>query len=281
MQLGLGSYAFRWAIGTADFTPPEPLRVVDLIDATAASGLELLQVVDSRELDAATDAELHVIRDRAAERGIRLQTGTSGLTEDRLSRAIHIAALLGSDLIRLVLDGPGGNPSVEESVRVLTDALPRLAEADATVAIENHFMTPSDQLLAVVTAVGSPRVGVCLDTANSIMVAEWPSHTIRLLAPHALCLHLKDYRVEPDRAGVGGHVIGVPLGEGWLDVGATLEAMAGADGRQAGRLAVILEQWLPAVSDPAATVGAEREAREDAVVRARHYLGAERPTSRV
>jgi len=283
MQLGLGSYAFRWAIGTAAFTPPGDLRmrVVDLIEATVASGIDLLQIADSPELDEATDAQLHAMREHASNQNIRLQTGTSGLTEARLSRAIHVAAILGSDLIRLVLDGPDGNPSVDESVRILAEAIPRLASANTAVAVENHFMTPSAELLAIVSAVGSPRIGVCLDTANSIMVAEWPSHTIKLLAPHALCLHLKDYRVVPDSAGVGGHLVGAPLGDGWLDIDGTLAAIADADVRQNGNLAVILEQWLPAVQDPAQTIRLERAAREDAIVRARRYVGAERPMSRV
>lgn len=274
MELGIGSYAYRWAVGTDAFVPSDPMRLSTMVDETAALGCTLLQIADSKELEAMDTGERRRLRDHAAHRGVRLQTGTSGCTPDRMVRHLAIARDLDADVVRVVLDAEGVNPTQREVEATLCSVAPSYAEAGVTVAIENHFLTPSTEIDAIVRTVASPAVGVCLDTANSIMVHEWPAHTIGMLAPHAVNLHLKDYAVVPDEHGVGGHVVGRVLGDGLLEIPALLAALREADSRRGGRLGVLIEQWLPFQADEQATLATERAGREANVARARAILDA-------
>ncbi|TDE15879.1 sugar phosphate isomerase/epimerase family protein [Jiangella asiatica] len=272
MELGVGSYAFRWAVGHPAFRPRVPLTVAGMVDEAGALGCGLLQIADNAELDSMDPDRLRALRDHADARGVRLQVGTSGLTEARLRRQLTVAAELGADIVRVVLDADGVHPSPAECVAILRAVAPDYEAAGVTVAIENHFLTPSDQLVSIVEGSGSRAVGVCLDTANSIMIGEWPAETIALLAPHCVNLHFKDYAVVSDQHGVGGHVVGRTLGEGWLDIPGLLTAVVAADQRLDGRLGVIVEQWLPLQGDETATLDAERAGREANIDAARRIL---------
>ncbi len=280
MQLGLGSYAFRWSIGTPAFRPETPATLADVVDETAEFGCSLLQIADSAELEAMSTSEMLEFRARAEDRGVRLQTGTTGLTNERMVRYLAITGTLGGDLVRLVLDSDDAHPGQVDAEAILSSVAPRFEDEGVAIAIENHFLTPSPDLVEIIENVASPAVGVCLDTANSVMIREWPTTTIELLAPYALCMHLKDYAVVPDEHGVGGHVVGRPLGEGSLDIQAALAAVRPADERLHGKLAVVLEQWLPLHKDPKTTVEEERRWRKINVARAQEYLGTVRSGTR-
>lgn len=272
MELGLGSYAFRWAVGTPAFRPTTPLSLVGMVDSTAELGCTLLQIADSAALEALDAEGRAALRQHAAAAGVRLQTGTSGLTESRMRMHLEIARDLEADIVRVVLDADGVHPDEDECVRVLSSVATDFADAGITIAIENHFLTPSTEIVSIIERVHSAAVGVCLDTANSIMVQEWPAKTVELLAPHAVNMHLKDYAVESDQNGVGGHVVGRRLAEGWLDISAVLDAVAHADRRRDGRLGVIIEQWMPLAHDEIATLESERSGREANVTSAREIL---------
>lgn len=272
MELGLGSYAFRWAVGADAFRPATPMTLHGMVSETAALGCTLLQIADSAELDRLDAPGRRELLRHAGDVGVRLQVGTSGCTTERLLAQLEAAVDLQADVVRIVLDHGDINPTQQEVESTLAVVAPRYEDAGVTVAIENHFLTPSTEIEAIVTAVGSPAVGVCLDTANSIMVGEWPNETIDLLAPYAVNLHLKDYAVEPDPLGVGGHVVGRRLGDGWFDVPALLDVLVAADQRRGGRLGVIIEQWLPLAADEGSTLRAESAGRAANVERARAML---------
>jgi len=100
---------------------------------------------------------------------------------------------------------------------------------------------PSPVLRRIIEDVGEPAVGICLDTANSIALLERPLETAAALAPLAIQAHIKDYLVE--KAPIGYHVTGRPLGEGWLDLDALAEILA----PRLDALDLYVELWM----DPA------------------------------
>jgi len=89
-------------------------------------------------------------------------------------------------------------------------------QENVRIALENHATLSSPDLLHILEAIGDDSVGICLDTMNSVMLLEHPLDTVRALAPHALCVHFKDFRIE--KRAEDFRIIGVPLGEGLLDV---------------------------------------------------------------
>lgn len=278
MQLGLGSYAFRWALGGGGI--PARMRLADLVDETGRLGVDVLQIADSEELDSSDDAAVAALATRAEAASVRLQIGTTTAEPGRLRRYLDIARLAGSDIVRVVLHSSPDEVDADAAVAALGAVIGEYAEAGVRLAIENHFLTTSATMLDILQRVGNPALGVMLDVANSIVCGEWPSETIETLAPHAVGLHLKDYRFVPDDDGVGGHLVGTPLGHGWLDIPAVFRTLEDA-GVVGADFAVILEQWSPRGADDAQTVEIETGWRERSVEAARAALTTEGTARRV
>jgi 3-oxoisoapionate decarboxylase len=269
MQFGLGSYSFRWAIGTPAFQPGNPLTPLDLVNLTARLGCDLLQIADNALLDSYTPSQLSELKRTAGERSVTLEVGTSGATRPRLERYLETATQLNARLVRLVLDGPDVRPSLDEAEQVLRQVAPDYQQAGVSLAIENHFFIGSSQLANLIERVGSPNVGVCLDVANSVASQEWPIETVTTLAPYALNVHLKDFVILPHPEGVGVVISGAPLGEGRQDIPALLDAIPSRH-----EVNFLLEQWLPRQSDEKATLDMEIDWAIRSIAAARRYLAS-------
>jgi len=253
MKIGIGTYAYRWGIGRGSFVPDRPLTPWDILDKAAAHGVDLVQFADNLPLGPLSKAELADLSHKARDLGITIELGAEGLNAGVIATHLEIAAALDAHLVRVApsaADAARANEAIAADIATVVDTC---REQGVTIAVENHFHVPSPRLIDLVTRVSSPRFGVCLDVANSIACFEWPKETIALLAPHAVNLHLKDYRLVLDPTGVGMTFTGVPLGEGLTDIDGVIDALAGMD------LNIILEHWLPLAADPAQTLRLEDE----------------------
>jgi sugar phosphate isomerase/epimerase len=253
MKLGIGSYAFRWAIGVGTFRPSRPLRAPAFIEKAASLGVRLVQFADNLPLDDISSHELDEVRVSAEELGVEVELGTRGLDERRLRRYADIAQVLGARLVRIAVDRDDVVPSPSAMATRLINVFSVFLARNLDVAIENHFFIPSSFLADTLRTIANPHVGACLDTGNSLMLWEQPLDTTRRLAPYALSLHLKDFTTEPDPDGVGFRVIGTPLGRGSLNAAVILGTLKGV-GRNVN---VILEHWLPKSDDQRATLDRE------------------------
>lgn len=253
MKIGIGTYAYRWAIGRGSFVPDQPLTPWDILDKAATHGVDLVQFADNLPLEPLSKAELADLSQKARDLGITIELGAEGLNAGVIRTHIEIAAALEAGLVRIAPSAADAARANEAIAADVATVMPACKKQGVTIAVENHFHVPSPRLVDLVTRVGSPQFGVCLDVANSIACFEWPAETIALLAPHAVNLHLKDYRLVLDPTGVGMNFTGVPLGEGLTDIDGVLDALAGRD------LNIILEHWLPLAADPAQTLRLEDE----------------------
>jgi sugar phosphate isomerase/epimerase len=268
-RLGLGTYAFRWSIGIRDRIPPSPMTPLQVVDEAVAAGLDLVQFADNLPLHGLADAEIDTLGRHAAGRGVALELGIQGFDPALVRRYLDMCARLGAELLRIAFDAEDARKDVPDLVAELRPLLPACRAAGVRLAIENHFHVPSAKLAEVVAAVDDERLGICLDVANSICAHEWPEDTVTLLAPYAINLHLKDYRMEPDPYGVGFRVTGVVLGEGALDTGMVFAALE----RHGRKVNVVLEQWLPLQDDPERTARLEREWIRRSALHARQRMG--------
>jgi sugar phosphate isomerase/epimerase len=253
VKIGIGSYAFRWAIGTQDARPAQPMTPEGMLDQAAALGAEVVQICDNVPLSDLPDGALDALAARADRLGLELEVGIRGSRPQQLARALEVAERLGARLLRVVLADGAWRPSPDEAAALLGDLLPDLRAAEVTLAIENHFHMAPTTLAELVRTIDDPRIGVCLDPLNSIALLVGVGETVAALAPLAVSLHVKDVTVT--RQGAGWAIRGCRLGEGQAGIEGVLAAVYGA-GRSPN---VLVEGWMDRLDDEAATLALEED----------------------
>lgn len=262
MKIGIGSYAFRWAIGTRDFMPANPLMPTELLEKAATLGADVVQICDNLPLDSLSNKALVALAQRAEELGIVLEIGIRGSRPQQLRRNLDIARQLGARVLRVVLANGEWRPTFDKLGSMFRSLLPDLRVADVTLAIENHFYLSPVELACLVRTIDDPLVGVCLDPLNSITKLIGVAETVTVLAPLAVSVHAKDAVITRPRTGF--YISGCPLGEGLVDLKGMLDAVH-ASGRSPN---VLVECWMDRLDDEMATLAQE----EDWVKRGIEYL---------
>jgi sugar phosphate isomerase/epimerase len=251
VKIGIGSFAFRWAIGTRDWRPTHTMTPVGLLEKAAAFGAEIVQINDNMPLTHLSDSALDRIAKRAADLGLDLEIGIRVSLPEQLSRGLEVARRLEAGVLRVVVDDGEWQPSFDELTAVFRALLPALRAAGVTLAIENRFYLTPSELARLVRAVDDPLVAVCLDPLNSITKLIGPAETVAALAPFAVCVHAKDAVIT--RPGTGFYISGCPLGEGLIDLKGLLDAV-----RAAGRSPnLLVECWMDRLDDETATLAQE------------------------
>ncbi len=251
MKLGITSYVYRWAIGTTDFRPKEPLNVFGLLDKASSHGLEVLQICENINLDM-TIKDYEVLGEAAKRKGIIIELGTNRMDRSTLRKYVQIAELTDSRLLRTC---PQKREPIQRLVKRLRDFLPELRDRGITLAIENSSLGiyNSYDLVEILKQVNDPLVGACVDVANSLGLLEKPLETVKILAPYAKSLHLKDFCIKRAPRGGGFIISGVPLGEGMLNVKAVIDIIKNSGCSPN----VLIEQWMERKSDEEETLKEE------------------------
>jgi len=102
------------------------------------------------------------------------------------------------------------------SVKSLQLAEPIMRKHRMKLAVENHKDWRTEEFLEILTTIDSEWIGVTLDTGNNIALLEDPMEVVKVLAPYALTVHLKDMAV--DEYEDGFLLSEVNLGDGFLDI---------------------------------------------------------------
>jgi len=252
MTIGLGTYAFFWHWHS---TAARPLSLTDQLDRTADRGVTLFQICDYPLIETFDDAALAAVRAHATERGIALEVGTRGLGSEHLRNYLRIAAALGATLVRSMVNAADHRPSRREAVDLLRQVMPAYEAAGVTLALETYEQIPVRELVEIVTSVGSPSLGICLDPGNSVAALELPAATVELTAPYVRNVHVKDFAFTRRDGWVGFTLAGCPLGQGLLDYRHLVDTVR-PDQRGVNQ---IIEHWLPWQGDSAATIRLEAE----------------------
>ncbi|MFJ3384008.1 MULTISPECIES: sugar phosphate isomerase/epimerase family protein [unclassified Curtobacterium] len=251
--LGLSTYAYFWRMSDR---VPSPMSLDDAMRDAAAQRVDLFQICDHAPLDTASDERLASIRSLADDLGLGLEVGTRGTAPDHLARYLHVAEQLGATLVRSMWSAGDDLPSAAETERRLRAALPAYEAAGVTLALETYEVVPTAELVAVVAAIASPSLGICLDPANTVADLEHPSDVVEACLPWVVNWHVKDADFTRSPGWVGFQYTGVPIGTGRIDHDAIRAAIA-PDVRGINR---VIEFWLPwqdatvgATGDPAET----------------------------
>lgn len=246
---GLGvckdSYGIAW--GAARSNPPgapfhDAIGFLEYCHRLGAGGIQI-------GLGAAGSEDAARLRAKAEawRMFVEVQVGLPRKPADvpRFEAEVRAARQAGAEVVRGV--APGGRryeafDSAEALRRFVAQARECLALAEPVLkkhrvrlALENHKDWRVGELLDVLKRLGSPQVGVCVDTGNSIALMEDPMSVVVAYAPWAVSVHLKDMAVAECEAGF--LLSEVPLGEGFLD----LPKMVGALRRAVPKIRFSLE----------------------------------------
>lgn len=222
MRIGLGSFAFRYAVGFAGFVPKEPMDAFAFLHEASRLGFHGIQLCENLRYSDMKDGELSSLRTQAEKLGMFIEVGMNSMSVESLGRHLDIAGTLSSGFLRVVLGG--GSPLPEKdvdefkrsAVETLKIVLPRCRQQGVKIGIENHFDLPSKHLLEIVHTVGDENIGLILDTTNGIGFTEAPEETMNIFNGHILSVHLKDYKIRKIEAGY--MMTGAVLGEGTLRI---------------------------------------------------------------
>lgn len=231
MQLGLSTFSYHLAFGKhPDRRADGPMTLAKCLKRARDLGFSGVQI-DPAHFNPERDPEKWVRR-MADSLSLVLEAASIGIEPETLTRDLALAAEWNSPILRTSLGwqrphiGGYPEPRLREAAGRLASVVPEAERRGVTIAIENQGDISTSDLLAVLSMVSSPAVGVCLDVANSMVWLEEPVWTVRQLAPYAVSAHLKDCRWVVTNSGA--KLVGAPLGEGNVDLDAVLPILMDA-----------------------------------------------------
>jgi sugar phosphate isomerase/epimerase len=212
-----------------------------LLEKARAFGLDVLQIADNLPLDKLSGPELETLRCDSGELGITLEAGTRGVEPERLLRYLEIARVIGARLVRTLTRSADSRPDLDQVMRWIGHVLAAYEAAGVVIAVENNESHTAREYSRLVREFSSRSLGICLDTANSYGGEESTDEVLAELAPHAVCLHYKDFAISRLNHRMGFLVEGRAAGEGRVNAAHVLEVVS----RCGCGANVIVELWPP------------------------------------
>ncbi|MBX3011779.1 MAG: sugar phosphate isomerase/epimerase, partial [Caldilineaceae bacterium] len=175
-------YTGNWAQRT-DGKPIGPLAFLDL---ATRLGLSSVEAPPAYFAPSGEPQALVAFREQATERGLGIVVDGPRIDPVAFRPCLEQAAVLGAKVVRCVLSGilcgdrrpmggfDGWQRHLDQMVQYLKEIAPVAADLGLQVGIENHQDATSADLIRVCEEVGSPAIGITLDTGNPLAVAEDP-----------------------------------------------------------------------------------------------------------
>jgi len=255
MKLGISTYTFTWGIGVPGYDPEKKLTAYDLIDKALYYKLTTLQIADNLDISLLPLSEIDRIKRYAADKGISIEIGARGMTNEKLPKFIELASYFNSPILRFVIDEQNFEPNLDEIVQIIKNNLELIKSKKIILAIENHDRLKAQEFKYIIENSDKSYVGICLDSVNSIGAGESVTEITNLLVPYTVNLHLKDFSVRRIDHKMGFVVEGTPAGEGMLDISLLVQKIRLFDRCQSA----ILELWTPPLSQLEDTIKKEED----------------------
>ena len=269
MKLGVSSFTFPWAIGGIESDHPVTMNAFELLEKAYVLGADVLQIADNLPIGHLTDAELQRLKAAADNYTISIEVGTRGIGVENIERFLTIAQILGSPILRIVIDSKGHEPEIAEICQLLKPFEVKFKSAKIKLAIENHDRLTCAEFNEIIDLLGSDWVGICLDTVNSLGAVEAPNTVVPALAPRAINVHMKDFEIIRTNGQMGFTVQGTALGQGRLDAPAVIAAVGGFT----RDITAVIELWTPRQESYSATVALEDTWAAESVEYLRKSIG--------
>jgi len=147
-----------------------------------------------------------------------------------------VMRIVGSSL--MFRNEPHG-PQIKRISKILKETVKKAEDAGIRLAIENHIDFTADEILEILSNVGSEYLGVNFDSGNTLRVFEDPIEAAKKLAKYTFATHIKD--IEPVTGSPNDWTFwaSAPAGKGIIDMPGVVKALA--DGGYDGMLCVELD----------------------------------------
>lgn len=221
MKLGIGSFAYRWSVGRPYYRPENPMSADDLIDRCVEYGVKALLYCNNMELENYSDEKLHQLHDRLEKEGITIETGSRGTARDYFIRMLNVSKILGAKTMRIgwdmdrTEDVEDLKKQVQNGINTIKSLMPLAHEYGIEIGIENGKGNLVNEVRTIIEGVNDPALGAVVDTCNSTVFITPTEEAVRVLAPYAKSVHIKDYVVTLNPRG--DVITGVALGKGYVD----------------------------------------------------------------
>lgn len=260
MRIGISSWTYTWNLGVNGYPfPKEPMDVFSLLKKAHELGCDVLQIADNLPLESLSDGELARLYELSQKYGILLEVGTKGVDPDTLFLFIKIAKSLGSNIVRTLLHGNSGCPTLEQAENDIKKVLPVLKEEGIVLAIENHDYFPVSQMRHLIESINDRHVRICLDPVNNLAQGDSTNDVFRALGEYTVNFHCKDYTIKRKPSNLGFDVNGCASGHGLLDLPKCAKYFSDRD------ISFVVELWTPWQGSIEATCALENEWAEKSV----------------
>lgn len=253
MQLGLGTYAYAWAIGVSGYPPKRPMPLLQFLDKASRYEFDCVQIADNLPLHLLTERELTSLKEEADELGLDVEVGMRGLLETMVIKYLEIAERLGSPFVRLVIDTRDYEPELPEIIKIFRKLIPVLKDKNIRLAIENHDRFLAHTFVEIINETDPDWIGICLDSVNSLGAGQGFYEVADILLPYTINIHIKDYFIRRVDHNMGFEIGGTIAGKGMLPIRWLLE-----ETKKYSRChSAILELWPPPEKEIEATIRKE------------------------
>lgn len=208
-------------------TDGKPLSPTEFLELAARLGLSSVEA-PPRYIDTNEDERaLAAFVERAQELGLDFVFAGPRIELEPFRKAFPQAKLLGAKAIRCVISGvlcgdrrpigglEGWQRHLDATIQTLKEIAPMAEDHGIRIGIENHQDATSADLIRLCEEVGSPNVGITLDTGNPLAVGEDPVIFAEKILPYLVHVHLKDYRMAATEEGY--RLFHCPIGSGVVD----------------------------------------------------------------
>ena len=135
--IGLSSFTYPFSCGIHPSQKPEALMTpIQLMDKALELSVTCVHFSHNMPLERCSDEDLQHIRKYAMTHGIRLENGMKHMTLERLRRCVVVSEQIGAKLLRIITDGPGYEPTVDEIVQILKEVIPVIEQSGLVLGIE-------------------------------------------------------------------------------------------------------------------------------------------------